>query len=436
MRRLLLLIALLAALAVAPRVAADPPLHGLGAVVSGTASVAPARLLDTSAPLPAAVDLSADAPPPGDQGSVNSCVSWATGYTLLGWYAHHYNLLGAPYAPMFVYSQVANGQNVGTSFEGNLAIEQAQGIDTQADYTQGDDDYTDPPTPAEVANALSYRITGWQQLLGSGATNQQVLESALAAGTPVGIGLAVYTNFYNAGPDSAVIGPPGPADTYVGSHAVAVLGYSDQGIRIENQWGAGWGDGGYATLTWGFVNTQLWGAYAITGFAAPSAIPPPATATATAVPPATPTATATATAPPPATPTSAPFVSATATEAPVATLTPAPSSTSTAMPSLTATPAPSPTGTDTATATVTTEPDVSPSPSSTGTATPLPAPSATATMLAPPVASATPSPTATPSLTPMATPRPLRHPLLTLLFWRWVWLQGIAHFVGVRVAVQ
>jgi hypothetical protein len=36
----------------------------------------------------------------------------------------------------------------------------------------------------------------------------------------------------------------------------------------------------------------------------------------------------------------------------------------------------------------------------------------------------------------MATPRPLRHPLLTLLFWRWVWLQGIAHFVGVRVAVQ
>lgn len=113
----------------------------------------------------ASVDLSQYAPPVGDQGSVLSCVSWATGYYLRGWYAKrdgYYPSGGASntgsYAPMYPYSQLVHGQNTGTNFNDTLNILQQQGIDTRADYTQGDYNYTSPPTSVETANAAHIKI--------------------------------------------------------------------------------------------------------------------------------------------------------------------------------------------------------------------------------------------------------------------------------------
>src|SRR5689334_1387751 len=64
-------------------------LHSLGFTPNPTATrlalAAPSAA--QLAALPASVDLSQNAPPVGDQGSVNSCTSWATGYYLRGWYA-------------------------------------------------------------------------------------------------------------------------------------------------------------------------------------------------------------------------------------------------------------------------------------------------------------------------------------------------------------
>ena len=57
--------------------------------------------------------------PAGDQGPVGSCVSWTVGYTMSGWYAKKNGLLGVPYVPLFLYSQLVNGHggpNVGTTF--------------------------------------------------------------------------------------------------------------------------------------------------------------------------------------------------------------------------------------------------------------------------------------------------------------------------------
>ncbi len=39
----------------------------------------------------------------------------------------------------------------------------------------------------------------------------------------------------------------GPDD---GGHAFAIVGYDEYGFRIQNSWGPGWGDGGFATLTY------------------------------------------------------------------------------------------------------------------------------------------------------------------------------------------
>jgi hypothetical protein len=116
-----LLVGLLASPSAASETASAASLHatqGLGALpsddyVSPTAGLGAYRSLvaaetgrASAAPLPAAVDLSAFAPPVGDQGQVNSCVMWAIDYAMMGWYANRQSHLGAPYAPMYAYSQI------------------------------------------------------------------------------------------------------------------------------------------------------------------------------------------------------------------------------------------------------------------------------------------------------------------------------------------
>ena len=68
---------------VTPAMDATQP-HGLGLVPDGGAE--PAAASRASAPrCPPAVDLTADAVPPGDQGQVNACAAWATDYSAMGY---------------------------------------------------------------------------------------------------------------------------------------------------------------------------------------------------------------------------------------------------------------------------------------------------------------------------------------------------------------
>lgn len=232
-----------------------------------------------AASVPTSVDLSRYDPPIGDQGQVNSCASWATGYTLLGWYANRYGDAGAPYAPMYAYAQLVQGVNTGTSFEGNFGIEE-QGIDTQADYFQGNYDYTDQPTSSERANAAHYHITGYTSIYQQGSGNaQQAIEAAMAAGQPVVVGIPVYSNFMYATAAAPFVDVPPAGSTYFGGHGIVGVKYDAKGLWIQNQWGTTWGLDGLAELSWAFVNQDMWSAYTITGFQAPPAgsIPPTAT---------------------------------------------------------------------------------------------------------------------------------------------------------------
>lgn len=259
----------------------------------------------SAAALPASVDLSQYDPPVGNQGSVNSCASWSTGYTLLGWYANRYGVAGSPYAPMYIYSQLTGGANVGTSFEGNFGIEE-QGIDTQSDYVQGNYDYQDQPTAAERANAAHYRVTGYTSIYQQGSGNaQQAIESALAAGQPIVVGIPVYSSFMYASASAPLVDVPPAGATYFGGHGIVAVKYDANGLWIQNQWGTSWGLNGFAELSWAFVNQDLWSAYTISGFQGPSSSGPTPTPV-----PGQPSATSTpAPGQPTATPVAAPHIS-------------------------------------------------------------------------------------------------------------------------------
>jgi C1A family cysteine protease len=242
--------------------------HGLGLIPtpSATASAdAIAQADAAAATVPASVDLTPYAMPVGDQGQVGSCAAWATDYTALGYWENKQGITGGGLEPMFTYSQVTGGVDRGSSIEGNLQVDQS-GVDTQGDYWQGNFDYTDMPTSLEKAAAVNWKLTSFSNLAivpsVNATTTRQSIEVALAAGTPVVIGIPVYDNFfYVTGANNGYYS--GPSGSFEGYHAITALGYNANGLVIENSWGSGWGNKGFATLSWSFVNGDVFDAVAV-----------------------------------------------------------------------------------------------------------------------------------------------------------------------------
>lgn len=237
--------------------------------------------------LPATVDLSADAPTAGDQSYLNSCVGWATGYTLMGWEAAHAVHAGAPFAPMYVYSQIhfedVNGADIGSNSIDAFTVLKAQGVAERSNYSHGDYDYTHQPTAAEKLDASANKISSYSYLFkdtdsnnwkGAGSAGVTALKTALAAGKPVAIGIGVYNDFYGLdATDDVAKDHAWGASGLQAFHEIVAFGYDSTGLRVENSWGTSWGQEGWATLPWSFVKHQVFEAAVVGGFKKITAAP-------------------------------------------------------------------------------------------------------------------------------------------------------------------
>jgi hypothetical protein len=269
--------------------------HGLGAA-RPAGKVAP-HVTALAVP-PASADLRKWAVPPGNQGAVGSCVTWAIDYGMLGWYSRYSGRAGQPFAPMYTYSQINGGVDNGSSPIAALQVALTQGSDTRAHYTQGDYDWTSKPTAAERANAAQYKIKSYTTLFmgANQAGSATLLKNALATNHPVAIVMAVRHGFDILGPSAAAVDDD-ITSAIRGYHEVLAVGYDSAGLIIENSWGTGWADGGFGRLSWRVVLNDVWEGDTIEGFAALA--PPPPTPPSVSTPTATlvtPAASATATA--------------------------------------------------------------------------------------------------------------------------------------------
>lgn len=245
-----------------------------GATTSPAAGMrAFAGIAGTTTALPAAVNLSKYDEKVADQGPLSSCAAWAIGYGMMGWFARSQGHAGAPFAPMYVYSQVDGGKDGGTSPASVFNVLRTQGIDTAADYAKHHSspttDWKNQPTAAEKTNAATNKITGWITLyntLGApGQTAVTALKQTLASGRPVALAIAVYSRFMDAAGPSSVVSSAGNLGQLLGYHEVLAVGYNSTGVQVQNSWGTYWGNNGYATLDWGYVAQHSFEAETIAG---------------------------------------------------------------------------------------------------------------------------------------------------------------------------
>jgi Papain family cysteine protease len=201
--------------------------------------------------LPARIDLSALVPAPGDQGPTGSCASWATTYGAESQAGRRAGLgRSLRLAPSFTYNRLALDALcvAGTRVSATLDMLRDVGALPFQEYVFDGGWCGRLPNEAELQRAAKYRIKGWSKF---DARVVEKVKAQLARGLPVVFDMRPNAQFMQFKGDG-VLDIPGVMNG--GGHSMLAVGYDDarQAFRIQNSWGRGFGEGGYAWLSYEF----------------------------------------------------------------------------------------------------------------------------------------------------------------------------------------
>ena len=102
--------------------------------------------------------------------------------------------------------------------------------------------------------AQNHQILNYQRL-----ETLQEMRACLAEGFPFVFGFAVYESIDSPiTKETGTVNLPGQSERMMGGHAVMAVGYDDLKRRliVRNSWGKGWGDKGYFTLPYEYVENS------------------------------------------------------------------------------------------------------------------------------------------------------------------------------------
>ena len=127
------------------------------------------------------------------------------------------------------------------------------GVCDESDWPYDTTKFADAPPPACYANALDHRAIRYLRI----HDGLDHLKACLAAGYPFVFGMSVYSNFAVTQKTGAAP-MPGAADTLLGGHAVMAAGYDErsQTFLVRNSIGDSWGNKGYFTLPYAFMESR------------------------------------------------------------------------------------------------------------------------------------------------------------------------------------
>jgi len=121
------------------------------------------------------------------------------------------------------------------------------------------------PVPAAVVEAgVPHRIQKAVTVVDDAATSKEKIDAiyrTLQSGLPVAVGIQVYASFESdqVARNGEVPTPNIKRDSFVGGHAVTILGYlpATQQFIMLNSWGASWGEKGCFFLHSDYITNPL-----------------------------------------------------------------------------------------------------------------------------------------------------------------------------------
>lgn len=213
--------------------------------------------------LPAAVDLSSEMPPVGNQGAQGSCVGWSVGYALRSYLNHYVTKSGyltgetvnnqAVFSPAFIYNQLNGGKDEGSHISSALKLMLANGAATMADMPYSDKDYRTQPTTQVIGKAAGNKIKEFGRI----SLDLPAFKAFLANKNPIVIGAKVDANMTKL--TDKFDNEPGwrtyDAASVRGGHAMVIVGYDDarQAFKVQNSWGSGWGNKGFFWMAYSLL---------------------------------------------------------------------------------------------------------------------------------------------------------------------------------------
>jgi hypothetical protein len=219
------------------------------------------------------VDLSRFLPPPGNQGSMGSCVGWAVAYATRSFVAGVKQGASWPlkspsgqFSPAFLYNEVNNRTEGQCNRQGMLITTALQFTNSVGAVLLDTFGYTDADcslraTPDILNRAGAYRIESFASLGPQHEVPLAKVIEALDAGRPVilAIGVDQAFNDYRGGVLSQYAGPN------LGYHAIVAVGYDRAAgtLKLLNSWGSGWGENGTVRIAYATAQEMIYEGYVI-----------------------------------------------------------------------------------------------------------------------------------------------------------------------------
>jgi len=205
--------------------------------------------------LPANVDLRATCSAIEDQGRLGSCTANALAGNLefLERKAGH---AAADLSRLFIYynERVIEGtvaSDAGAMLRDGIKSLVSVGVCPETTWPYRLSAFATKPPPAAYRQAATRKATSYHRIVGLTQMRQ-----CLAEGFPFVFGFSVYESFESPGvAQTGTVSLPQPGERQMGGHAVCAVGYDDptQRLLVRNSWGAAWGQGGYFTLPYAYV---------------------------------------------------------------------------------------------------------------------------------------------------------------------------------------
>jgi C1A family cysteine protease len=208
--------------------------------------------------LPPAVDLRAHCSPVEDQGALGSCTAQA----LAGALEFLEVKDSVPFkdlSRLFIYYNEraiigTTGYDSGARLRDGIKTLAHDGVCAEKKWPYVISRFKRKPLKACYTEAQNHQITSYERI-----TTLEEMRACLADGYPFVFGFSVYEGFESAEVASTGLVPmPRPDERVLGGHAVMAVGYDDAARRfiVRNSWGTGWGDRGYCTMPYAYLEDR------------------------------------------------------------------------------------------------------------------------------------------------------------------------------------